>query len=127
VPDARATARPLVLLIEDNLTQLDLYSMLIEDELSVITASRGLTGLELAMSQRPAAIILDLGLPDLDGFSLADRLRANPATAAIPIVVLTGDDAAHARASRDRRFRDVLLKPCAADKLLAVLRQALAS
>ena len=122
----RERKRPLVLFIEDNLTQLDLYSMLIEDELSVMKASRGGTGYDLAFSEQPDVIVLDLVLPDADGLALRERLRTNPTTASIPVVALTGDDAAYARAEGVRsQFSDVLLKPCPADRLLSAIRQAL--
>ena len=42
-----------------------------------------------AQSEQPALIILDLLMPEMDGFTVAERLRGNPATAEIPIVVLT--------------------------------------
>ena len=71
--DRRERSRPLVLFIEDNLTQLDLYSMLIEDELSVIKASRGETGYDLAVSEQPDVIVLDLLLPDADGLAVRER------------------------------------------------------
>src|SRR4051812_3943828 len=116
--------RPVVLFIEDNLTQLDLYAMLIEHELGVVKASRGLTGFDLAVGERPDVIVLDLLLPDVDGFALAERLRVNPVTMSIPIVVLTGDDAAFARAQGIAHFTAVLLKPCPADRLLDAIHHA---
>jgi len=69
-------------------------------------------------------IVLDLLLPDMDGFALAAQLRTTPATASIPIVVLTGDDAAFARAQAMAQFSDVLSKPCPADRLLQSIHQA---
>jgi len=126
---ARATQderrRPVVLFIEDNLTQLDLYSMMIEGELSVVKATRCETGYQLALTEQPDVIVLDVLLPDLDGLVLADRIRANAATASIPIVVLTADDAAYARAERRSDFNDVLLKPCPADRLMSAIRKSL--
>jgi len=98
--------------------------MLIEHELAVVKASRGLTGFDLAISERPDVIVLDLLLPDVDGFALTERLRLNPATQAIPIVVLTGDDAAFARAEGMAQFSDVLAKPCPADRLLEAIHRA---
>ena len=122
----RSRQRPLVLFIEDNLTQLDLYSMLIEGDLSVAKASRGETGYDLAVSEQPDVIVLDLVLPDADGLAIRERLRANPVTALIPVVALTGDDAAYARAVRIRsQFSDVLMKPCPADRLLLAIKSAL--
>src|SRR5438874_13495005 len=124
--DRRERSRPLVLFIEDNLTQLDLYSMMIEDQVSVVKASRGETGYDLAVSEQPDVIVLDLLLPDADGLAVRERLRTNPATASIPIIVLTGDDAGFARAElmRSQFFIDVLSKPCPADRLLSAIRKA---
>src|SRR5438067_13055726 len=123
--DRRERSRPLVLFIEDNLTQLDLYSMLIEDELSVIKASRGETGYDLAVSEQPDVIVLDLLLPDADGLVVHERLRTNLATASIAVIVLTGDDAAYARAEDVRsQSSDVLWKSCSADRLLSPFRRA---
>src|SRR5712691_11148452 len=90
--------RSLVLFIEDNLTQLDLYSMVLREQCDVVTATRGEMGYELACSEHPDAIVLDVLLPDVDGLTLCERLRANPSTASIPVIVLTGDDGAYARA-----------------------------
>lgn len=115
----------MVLFIEDNLTQLDLYTMVLEDEFAVLTATRGEQGYELATTLQPGAIVVDVVLPDVDGLAVCDRLRANPQTASIPLVVLTGDDAALERAHAMReRVQDVLAKPCSAERLLAVLRSA---
>jgi DNA-binding response OmpR family regulator len=55
----------------------------------VLRATGGEEGIMKAQSERPALIILDLLMPEMDGFTVAERLRANPATAGIPIVVLT--------------------------------------
>lgn len=93
-------AHPRVLIIEDNHTQLDLYAMAIEDSADVIKATRGEDGYALACGERPDIILLDVLLPDVDGLALCQRLRMNPVTADIPVLVLTGDDAAYARPAR---------------------------
>ena len=125
-PSAPRRERPLVLLIEDNVTQLDLYSMVIEEELSLLTATRGETGYALACSEKPDVIVVDVLLPDVDGLTVCQRLRANPQTSSIPIVVLTGDDGAHDRAQRvASQFSGVLTKPCPAELLLSTLRSAI--
>jgi CheY-like chemotaxis protein len=129
VSDPRSTApreRPLVLFIEDNLTQLDLYAMVLEEALDVVKATRGETGYDVACCEHPDVIVLDILLPDVDGLALCARLHANPATAAIPIIVLTGDARAYARAQLVRsELTGVLLKPCPADRLLAAVRMAI--
>lgn len=119
--------RPVVVLIEDNLTQLALYAMTLEDEFDVLKAARGEQGYALTSVHQPAAVVVDVVLPDMDGLTLCERLRANPRTASIPVVVLTGDDDAFARAQGMRvQLHAVLAKPCAADRLLSVLRSAVA-
>ncbi|HKB13020.1 MAG TPA: response regulator [Vicinamibacterales bacterium] len=126
-PAAHPRIRPIVLFIEDDLTLLDLYAMLIEEELGVVKASLGETGYELALSERPDVIVLDLLLPDVDGFTLRERLRLNAATMGIPVVVITGNDRAYARAvGLGAQFSAVLLKPCPADRLMSAIRHALA-
>jgi len=79
--------RPLVLLIEDSVTQRDLYARLIDEGLSVLTATRGETGYALACSEEPDVIMVDVRLPALDGLTICQRLRANPDTSSIPVVV----------------------------------------
>jgi CheY-like chemotaxis protein len=116
---------PLVLLIDDNLTQLDLYTMMLEDDVAVVTATRGESGYALACSKQPAVIVIDMLLPDVDGLEICERLRANPVTESIPILLLTGDDHAYARAHRARsELTGVLLKPCSAGRLLAAIHDA---
>jgi CheY-like chemotaxis protein len=55
----------------------------------VVTAAGGAAGVALARREAPALVVLDLLLPGRDGFAVVERLRADPATAAVPIVILT--------------------------------------
>ncbi len=57
--------------------------------LRVQEAETGADGLRLARTWRPDVILLDLRLPDVDGFDVMDRLSADPATAGIPVIVCT--------------------------------------
>jgi two-component system alkaline phosphatase synthesis response regulator PhoP len=65
--------------------------------IEVLEAPEGSTGLELARSERPDLILLDVMMPGLDGWEVARRLAADPATREIPVVFLT------ARAGQDDR------------------------
>ena len=90
---------------------------IVRDDFDVIQATRGESGCELAFRERPDVIVMDVLLPDADGLDLAHRLRINPQTEHIPIIVLTGDDTAYARAQLARsELTDVLMKPCPADR-----------
>jgi CheY-like chemotaxis protein len=55
----------------------------------VLGAASGLEGLDLAKTTRPDAILLDISMPDMDGFAIFARLQQDPATQAIPVLVLT--------------------------------------
>jgi len=81
---------PTILVVEDNLLNLELVrDVLITAGMKVIEARSGAEGLEAAARIRPSLILLDIRLPGLDGFAVLERLRADPATASIPIVALT--------------------------------------
>lgn len=55
----------------------------------VLIATAGLQGLRVASDARPDLILMDLGMPDIDGWECATRLKADVATSAIPIIALT--------------------------------------
>ena len=79
-----------VLVIEDEADMMNLLRYnLSKAGFGVLIASDGLTGLELARKNRPDVIILDLLLPQMDGYAVCKAIRNNPATGALPIVILT--------------------------------------
>jgi two-component system, cell cycle response regulator DivK len=79
-----------VLLIEDNEQNQYLVTFLLEKRgYSVVVAADGPTGIELAQKEPPALILLDIQLPQMDGYAVARALRANGALSSIPIVAVT--------------------------------------
>ena len=56
---------------------------------SVASANNGQDGLELASHQKPDVILLDIMMPEMDGYKVAHQLKASPLTAGIPIIMLT--------------------------------------
>jgi PAS domain S-box-containing protein len=83
-----------VLIIDDQQESMRLLKdALAGDERFVIyTASNGADGLEMVNSQWPDLILLDLRMPEMDGLQVVEQLRAEEATAAIPVVIITADD-----------------------------------
>jgi CheY-like chemotaxis protein len=81
---------PRLLLIEDNDLNRDaLGRLLARQGFKVLSARDGAEGVELALQERPDLILMDLGLPLIDGHEATRLLRATPATAGIPVIALT--------------------------------------
>jgi len=79
-----------VLVIDDDQLAIELMEAVLQPEgYTILKATDGENGILLAQQELPSLIILDLLMPGVDGFAVVDRLRANPATAAIPIIILT--------------------------------------
>lgn len=83
--------RKKILVVEDNSEVLELQRISLKEAGYVIlTASNGLEALKKARSASPDLVLLDLVLPELDGFAVCEALRKDPATAGLPIIALTG-------------------------------------
>lgn len=90
---------PTVLYIEDNLANLRLVQRILSrlGPTRLVTALQGGLGLDLARQHRPHLVLLDLHLPDMHGGEVLRTLKADPATADIPVVVITADATSDAR------------------------------
>jgi CheY-like chemotaxis protein len=82
-----------VLYVEDNPTNVQLVTRLLDQrpEVDLVCTSTGEEGLRLAEAAQPALILLDRRLPDMSGEQVLQALKEVPATAAIPVVVISGD------------------------------------
>ena len=121
-------ARRTVLQIEDNMANQHVILRLLDrrPEVRLLSAMQGQIGLELAREHLPDLILLDLHLPDLPGAEVLARLRANPLTREIPVVVVSAD------ATRNQIERllgmgalEYLTKPFELPKLLQTLDRVL--
>ena len=84
-----------ILLVEDNEMNRDMLSRRLERKgYEVVIAVNGQEGVDLVSSTRPDLILMDLSLPIIDGWEATRRIKADPATASIPVIALT----AHAMA-----------------------------
>ena len=84
-----------ILLVEDNEMNRDMLSRrLIRNGYEVVIAVDGQKGVDMALSERPDLILMDMSLPVIDGWEATRRIKANDATRAIPVIALT----AHAMA-----------------------------
>ncbi|PLX20679.1 response regulator [Candidatus Parcubacteria bacterium] len=79
-----------ILLVEDDTMISSMYKTKFESaKFEVITADNGADGLELAMSKKPDLILLDIIMPQLDGFAVLERLKMSAKTKSIPVFLLT--------------------------------------
>ena len=103
-----------VLYIEDNTSNVMLVErlMLRRPAVRLLVAMLGASGLELAVSEQPSLILVDMHLPDMTGETVLRRLRDGPSTSHLPVVVLSGDTTSHrqARVRRDGAV-DYVTKP----------------
>ena len=108
-----AAAGP-ILIVDDAEDNLDVYSQILEFEgFAVTTAGSGEECLDQVSRARPALILMDLGLPHLDGWEITRRLKHDARTRDIPIIVLTAHAERKALEGAAEAGADaVLTKPC---------------
>ena len=84
-----------VLLVEDSPTQALHFQTLLEEKgVNVLWASNGESGVEMAQEQSPDLVVLDIQLPNMNGFEVCQRLKEMEQTADIPVIMLTRFDEA---------------------------------
>ncbi|MDX0444911.1 response regulator [Sinorhizobium medicae] len=118
-----------ILLVEDNEMNRDMLSRRLSRRgFEVLIAENGQAGVELAASEKPDLILMDMSLPVMDGWEATRRIKADPLTSAIPVIALT----AHAMAS-DREMAlkagcdDYDSKPVDLPQLVRKIEQLLAT
>jgi CheY-like chemotaxis protein len=117
---------PLVLVIDDVQEQRSaLAEFLGMNGFRVATASNGYEGLARAVELRPDVILMDLGMPGMDGLETAKLLKRERVTNGIPIVAVTGQTVMSDERFRAKGFAELISKPCDPLQLAAALRRIL--
>ncbi|MDF4025567.1 ATP-binding protein [Luteibacter sp. PPL201] len=117
---AGASVPGLVLVVDDNADMRDYVRELLIPRYDVAVAGNGAEALEAIARRRPDLVLSDVMMPGLDGFGLLKALRADPATAAIPVVLLSARAGHEATVEGlDAGADDYLVKPFTARELLA--------
>ncbi len=119
--------RPRILIIEDNRALVEMLTIFLEEqEYEVLGAYTGRDGIRQAQQEQPDLILLDIHLPDINGYDVAQELRTRTRTQHIPIIFLTE---AHDRGSRLKGLRlgadDYIAKPFDLQELRLRIRNAL--
>jgi DNA-binding response OmpR family regulator len=109
--------------VDDNVDYADLVAMALRlDGHTVLTAHDGASALEAAAQFEPHAVLLDIGLPKIDGYMVARRLRANATTRAALLVAISGYGSDQdRRLSRAAGIDRHLVKPVGINEIRAVL------
>jgi CheY-like chemotaxis protein len=126
---AAARTEPTIIVADDDRTTIMMVQSILRTwKINCRVAHNGKDALELTKEIKPDALLLDVGMPDLDGYQVLAALRADPATRAIPIVMLT---AAQSESEIVRGFDlgadDYITKPFRAHEMLARLKRLLRS
>lgn len=113
-----------ILIVEDTEMNRDLLVQLLEDDYELAEAVNGREGLEKAASENPDLILLDISLPEMDGWEVSAKLKEDEQLKDIPVIAVT----AHAMAGDEERayaqgFDGYLSKPIDEDELWAKVAQ----
>ena len=115
-----------ILVVDDTDWNRDLLVQLLEDEYTVLQAVDGEQGVKMTQEEKPDLILMDLGMPVMDGWEATRRIKANDALKQIPIIAVTshamvGDEIEARKAGCD----DYLPKPIDEDLLLQKIKNFL--
>jgi CheY-like chemotaxis protein len=128
--DRRRVARPQVVVVADDFEALrHIWRIgLNHSGFDVIEASTGAEALHLATAHRPVAVVMDLAMPVMDGLEATRRLKQDPRTTDVPIVMVTAHTSPeHRRAAENAGCAAFLGKPADLDDLIMELRRVLAT
>ena len=118
---------PLVLIVDDVQDNRTIYVLFLRfSGFRVAEAENGEEALAKATALLPDVIVMDLSLPVMDGWEATRRLKRDPRTKKIPVLVLTGHALPeHAQAAREAGCDMVITKPCLPDQLMETIRRIL--
>jgi CheY-like chemotaxis protein len=119
-----------VLIVDDDPKAVELIAVRIREMASkVFRAYRGQDAMEIARRELPDLIVLDLMMPEMDGFEVVEALAADPNTAAIPVVIVTASDATPAERERLNGFVTAVIGKAGFDsvRFMKEVRAAVAS
>lgn len=122
-----AEKRGSILIVDDDQDQVDVLAHRLKKQgFSTVLAHQGRVGLEKARQHRPDVVLLDLRLPDLDGFAVCEELVDSPETCHIPIIIMSGLDQDNiVRSSRTAGCEFFVRKPYDPNVLLTLIQHAI--
>jgi CheY-like chemotaxis protein len=120
-----ATGSPLILVVDDSPIQRKIYTAALKAEgYEVVTGTNGHEGVELALRHSPALILMDIGMPEMDGLAAVRELRHHPETAQLPVLAITAlSEPDELEAAYQAGYSDVVDKNSDHQVLMNTVRQ----
>jgi CheY-like chemotaxis protein len=116
-----------ILIVDDDEDMVDVLSIRLNRQgFKMLSANSGKRGLEIARSEHPALVLLDLRLPDVDGFTVCQQLVDDPETCDIPVIIVSGMERPDIiRQSRAAGCQYFVRKPYDPNALLILIQHAI--
>lgn len=128
--EAEETTRKRIIVVDDDADTCRLVRRMIESggKYKVLTCTNALVALPIIAICRPMLIVLDLNMPLMNGYDALRKLKSNPRTCHIPVIVLTAQDEDMSMIQTIRSYADAFLtKPCCRNELLAAVNRSLSA
>lgn len=121
-------AKPRILVVDDEPDVVEMFSRALQGEqFEVLEAYDGISGLDIAATEQPDLVLLDIMMPMMSGYEVLSQLRSDPQTQRIPVVCVTSAHTVEAREqSRAAGAQAILVKPFRPAELIAQVRRVLA-
>lgn len=115
-----------ILVVDDDLMNLRIVEMMLGKQFQVSCVTSGAEALEFLKEQKPDLILLDLRMPQMDGFQVLEQLKAEEGYQAIPVVFLTGEEDPEVRKQGlEKGALDFITKPFVKDSMLQCVSRIL--
>ena len=116
-----------ILMVDDSPTEIVVVKKALESKgHTVITASNGAEGVEKAKTEKPDVILMDIVMPDMNGFKATREISKNPETSSIPVIIMSSkDQVTDMEWAKRQGATGYLVKPAKEDELFAAIDAAL--
>ena len=113
-----------VLIVDDEASNLRILTHILNQEYTIFTANDGPTAIEMAEEFQPDVILLDIVMPEMDGYEVISALKASDKTRNIPVIIVSG---LNTGADKTKEAADYISKPFSAETVKSKIRNQIQS